>query len=369
MSEEKQIWDSNTQTFHGGQDWRLVSNYKEDFSVTTNPLGIPKKALEAAIASLQTIQHYPAADFEPALSLLAKWLVPNKDVKSRFTLGNGASELIDLITRSAPAGPWRPGSTFANNHPVQYREYQRAAEAHGRHILHPTDKEVATISAIINPCNPTGDYLPVEQMKKYIETHCADNSYVLIDESMLPWEGPNWRENSLTTCHEWVEKLLKERNIAVWILHSWTKIWACPGIRIGSVLAPSEELMVKIKRIQVPWSLNTAALAFIETVVHENDYMQQTWDVTTQWREHTVEWLKKRHPAWTVHGQKWTSWLWIDTHDDKIAEKAQLLAKQAGVPVRWGQQGYESPSFVRIAVRSIEAQQHLIKAWETLEQH
>jgi hypothetical protein len=36
--------------------------------------------------------------------------------------------------------------------------------------------------------------------------------------------------------------------------------------------------------------------------------MQQTWDVTTQWREHTVEWLKKRHPAWTVHGQKWTSW-------------------------------------------------------------
>lgn len=46
---------------------------------------------------------------------------------------------------------------------------------------------------------------------------------------MLPWEGPTWRENSLTTCHEWVEKLLKERNIAVWILHSWTKIWACPG--------------------------------------------------------------------------------------------------------------------------------------------
>jgi hypothetical protein len=27
--------------------------------------------------------------------------------------------------------------------------------------------------------------------------------------------------------------------------------------------------------------------------------------------------------------------LWIDTHDDKIAEKAQLLAKQAGVPVRY----------------------------------
>lgn len=29
--------------------------------------------------------------------------------------------------------------------------------------------------------------------------------------------------------------------------------------------------------------------------------------------------------------------LWIDTHDEKIAEKAQLLAKQAGVPVRYVQ--------------------------------
>jgi len=27
--------------------------------------------------------------------------------------------------------------------------------------------------------------------------------------------------------------------------------------------------------------------------------------------------------------------LWIDTHDDNMAEKAQALAKQAGVPVRY----------------------------------
>ncbi len=56
MSEEKQIWDSNTQTFHGGQDWRLVSNYKEDFSVTTNPLGIPKKGRSIALLFLKSVR-------------------------------------------------------------------------------------------------------------------------------------------------------------------------------------------------------------------------------------------------------------------------------------------------------------------------
>ncbi len=56
MSEEKQIWDSNTQTFHGGQDWRLVSNYKEDFSVTTNPLGIPKKGRSIELLFLKSVR-------------------------------------------------------------------------------------------------------------------------------------------------------------------------------------------------------------------------------------------------------------------------------------------------------------------------
>lgn len=41
-------WDRNTQTYHGGQDWRGLDNFKEDFSVTTNGLGTPVRALEAA---------------------------------------------------------------------------------------------------------------------------------------------------------------------------------------------------------------------------------------------------------------------------------------------------------------------------------
>lgn len=37
-----------TQTYHGGQDWRGLDNFMEDFSVTTNGLGTPVGALEAA---------------------------------------------------------------------------------------------------------------------------------------------------------------------------------------------------------------------------------------------------------------------------------------------------------------------------------
>lgn len=42
------VWDTKTQTFHGGQEHRFISNFVEDFSVTTNYLGTPQKALDAA---------------------------------------------------------------------------------------------------------------------------------------------------------------------------------------------------------------------------------------------------------------------------------------------------------------------------------
>lgn len=42
------VWDTKTQQFHGGQDWKFLDNFVEDFSVTTNFLGTPVKALNAA---------------------------------------------------------------------------------------------------------------------------------------------------------------------------------------------------------------------------------------------------------------------------------------------------------------------------------
>ena len=48
-------WDTKVQQFHGGQDWRFLDNFVEDFSVTTNPLGTPKAALEASKEAVSLI--------------------------------------------------------------------------------------------------------------------------------------------------------------------------------------------------------------------------------------------------------------------------------------------------------------------------
>jgi histidinol-phosphate/aromatic aminotransferase/cobyric acid decarboxylase-like protein len=51
--------------------------------------------------------------------------------------------------------------------------------------------------AIVNPCNPTGDYLNIFELKDYIQKNTHYGDVVLVDESMLMWLGRNWREESL----------------------------------------------------------------------------------------------------------------------------------------------------------------------------
>lgn len=350
---------------HGGQEWRQISNFVNDFSVTTNSRGPPEVALQAARDELSNIEHYPAQDFEPAISDLAEFLaggnaVISADIRSRLLLGNGASELIDMIARLAPQGGWKPGNTV-----VQYMEYERSAHNYGRKKLNWDDKS-ARLTCMVNPTNPTGDYLNVNEMKKYIEDHCGDGSFVVIDESMQPWIGPQWEEDSLVLQHEWVKGMYNTRQISVFVIHSWTKLWSCPGIRLGSILTPTETYANELRRIQVPWSVNGPALAFLSAAIRDKDYLESTWRTTPVFRQNLVNFIQRMHPDWKVEGKSWSSWLWIDTGSAEVAEKAIQSCKANGVPIRWGKYGYECPRHIRIGVRDEIHHKPLFEALSSL---
>ncbi|KAJ1842262.1 hypothetical protein LPJ70_003892, partial [Coemansia sp. RSA 2708] len=225
-------WDAKLQQFHGGQDWAHMDNFVEDFSVTTNAFGMPESAMLAAVQAVSQGHHYPPADQEPARSSLARFLWPAdfEAEQDRLILGNGASELIDLIIRMAPTGTWKPGPFR-----TQYKEYERSARNNGFEMLPADSADSANVACLVNPCNPTGDYLELPELKSWIAANVRDGGYVLIDESMQPWHSPQFREHSLLSQHEYIRALYQDRGISVFIMHSWTKLWCCTGLRLGSV--------------------------------------------------------------------------------------------------------------------------------------
>lgn len=189
-----------------------------------------------------------------------------------------------------------------------------------------------------------------------------------IDESMQPWHSAEFRSDSLISEHQYMQDMWTNHQVSVHVMHSWTKIWSCTGLRIGSVICPTSAHCEALRKIQVPWSVNGPALAFVETVVNDTDYLAETWENTTRLRSHLIQELKTLPKAgqFEYHGKDFLSWVWLDMKDEELAEKAIDLARSAGVPVRSGKPGYQCNSFVRVAVRKEEQVAVLINAWKAL---
>eukprot|EP01084_Bolivina_argentea_P148327 259349_1 len=371
MNEETELKNDKELKKHGGQDWKMT-NYVEDFSVTTNALSTPLSGINAIKESIVNIDHYPPLDNEPALTDLAAFIWKNEykknqngdrfnKLKSSLILGNGASELVDIMMRVCKENDvksFRPGPTK-----IQYKDYERCAKQNKFKILK-SNNDSAHLLSMVNPTNPTGDFMNLDVMKKYIEDHAADNSFVIVDESMIFWYGKHWRTQSLSSQYEWINKLHSTRNITLFINFSWTKIWKCCGIRIGSMIAFNEKCRKQIVRKQCPWSVNALGLSFISGASKDEEYMNKTWKITKLWRSKMVQEIEDIFNNNTdgeydddnklnisLYGETFLSWIWCDTHNALLAKLCHENCKNYGVPIRYALHGYNQPSCIRFGVR------------------
>jgi len=361
-----------TSEVHGGDDVHRVEKLVCDFSVTTNAIGAVPSAISATrklfdeivevhappqagevedhtcIVSAPTIEHYPSREDSDLLRITGHFLRPNNEkqaqaVGENIIFGNGASEVIDLVCRLAP-----PGNYSVSPHSrVQYREYERACRNAGHNYTEKSSE--AMVTCLVNPTNPTGDFLEREQMEEWIEKEAADGSWFIIDESMLFWAEEHWHTRGVSD--EFVEKMLLQRGVRVFRVYSWTKIFSCTGLRIGSLLCPSPVEKSLIESKQVPWTVNTLAKTYLKAALTDKLYMEQTWKYTLEWRRHIKTELERSFPHWKIFGQPWTSWLWIDTGSEIEATRAYEASLAAGVPIRHASAGYGLPTFIRVAVR------------------
>eukprot|EP00746_Dinoflagellata_sp_MGD_P123868 gnl/MRDRNA2_/MRDRNA2_58472_c0_seq2.p1 gnl/MRDRNA2_/MRDRNA2_58472_c0~~gnl/MRDRNA2_/MRDRNA2_58472_c0_seq2.p1 ORF type:complete len:507 (-),score=91.39 gnl/MRDRNA2_/MRDRNA2_58472_c0_seq2:250-1596(-) len=259
-----------------------------------------------------------------------------------LVFGNGASELIDLIARVAPPGPFCTSPMV----PVQYREYERACFNSGRERI--KDPKAASVVAVVNPNNPTGFFMERAEMEAWIEENVQPGSWVFVDESMLFWRGPNWRDSGISRA--FVEKM-SENYVNIFLVYSWTKIFSCTGLRIGSVVCPSANLRKRLEGYQVPWSVTAFAQTYLKGALRDTDYLEKTWELTPKWRKEAVEQLQRLNPDWKFSGEPWLSWIWIDTGDEDVAERLYEACLEIGCPIRHAKQGYGIPTVIRVAVR------------------
>lgn len=70
-----------------------------------------------------------------------------------------------------------------------------------------------------------------------------------------------------------------------WRLGSLTKLWACPGLRIGYVIAPDDDAAELIRRRQPRWSVNSLAAAAVEELTSRSDLVGWSRAIAERRRE------------------------------------------------------------------------------------
>lgn len=243
-----------------------------DFSANINPLGPSPEGLRSLKDHLDLICHYPDPHCREIKERISSYYhIP----KEMILMGNGAVEILYLLAQyKKPKEVLIVGPTFS--------EYERASLAAGSNVrMVPLKKEenfTLTAAAIKeeipykgmvylgNPNNPDGCLLNKEeglQILKWVEER---ESILLIDESFMDFVTPEKDYTFLP--------YVKESNALV-ILHSLTKFFAIPGLRLGFAVLDSA-LVEALQGYKDPWNVNVLAQYYGYAALGDTTYIQKT---------------------------------------------------------------------------------------------
>ncbi len=217
---------------HGGDGRRVAAALGLDpatvldLSVSLNPLAPDVAAL--ASGALDALRSYP----EPSVATAALAAAIGVPV-GRVVLTNGGSEAIALVATELRRG----------------RVDEPEFSLYRRHLEEVSPSAPRWRS---NPHNPTGRLAG------------ADETAAVWDEAFFPLAAGRWTRG--------------DRGAVV--VGSLTKVFACPGLRLGYVVTPDDELAGRLRRRQPTWSVNSLALTLLPRLVDAADLMAWTRGIT-----------------------------------------------------------------------------------------
>ena len=279
---------------HGGNIFQFAHEQRiepyevVDFSANINPLGPSQRGLDALNAQLRYISHYPDATNDDVLNAIADTYEMDKH---QIIVGNGAAELLYAICRlPGYTGAFVPAPGFseykealeASKIPVRDIFYRPREDDNGLPYFEVPYLALETFAAELkgqdgriivflgNPNNPDGTLLDKDHIRTVASMLKDANSLLVIDESFIDFVG-----NDPLQDNEYSMRSLVNEFDNIIVVHSFTKFYAVPGLRIGAAFA-NETLITQLQQYIPSWSVNTLAQAYTKAALNDVDYIKRT---------------------------------------------------------------------------------------------
>ncbi len=334
-----------------------------DFSVNTNPLGLPEGLENIISKNADCILRYP----DPSSERLKRKLAALHDVcPGNIVVGNGSIELIYLIPRAFKIKK-------ALIAVPTFSEYEFALKSNGSKpiFFNTSEEKDFKIDAVkiagslprpgalflCNPNNPTGSLLSKDEMLHLINLCKKQGVILIIDEAFIEFT----EESSETLI---ISSAVKNGSLV--ILRSLTKFFAIPGLRLGYAVG-NKRMIAEIAKLQYPWNVNGPAQLAGESVLADKDYMDRTRVFVAKERQYMFERLNniktlKAYPSAT-------NFILCKLQNAPVQNSKELKQRLlcAGIHIRdCGNFRGLSNDFFRVAVRKRSDNSRLINSIETV---
>jgi threonine-phosphate decarboxylase len=320
------------------QNAMLRMNFSSNVYPSLQPSGL-KPYLQMR---LDSIDHYPPAEPVEEQRLWAEHLhVPFNSI----LLTNGATEAIYLVAT------WlEQQRTHACRSAIlvpTFSEYEDACRMAGHELLfcQSLDEVPDDVNALwlCNPNNPTGSVIPLSVLTTWAVQH--PHALLVVDQSYddfcsMPMLSP--------------QDAALSNNIIQ--LHSMTKRFAVPGLRLGYVIS-SHQIISGLRSLKMPWSVNTLALDACRWLLfHQQPFCMKEYLDETQRFLTNIQ---------SIDGYKAmptnTHFFLVKCHKWNSLELKQILLQKYGILIRscHNFRGLDA-SYIRLATQSRSENEFLV---------
>lgn len=329
-----------------------------DFCYLVNPFYPPQKLVEEMKANFETLlRQYPSG--MQVNSLLAS---KNFDVAQEHILvGNGASELIKALMEhtTGKIGFIRP--TF-EEYPNRCKEGQDV-------VFHPaypdfsytaqdlidwfSSHPVQTL-VVINPDNPTGNYLPKAEVLRLADWAEQTGIKLLVDESFVDFsdeQDATLLDDDILSAHP-----------SLTVVKSISKSYGVPGARLGILASANEVMIAALKKDVAIWDINSFGEFYMQIASkYQKDYLSALERFRVA-RAELVKGLKKIPYLRVLPTQ--ANYVMCELKNGVTAQQLTraLLIKYAILIKNLTPKIGDGKEYVRIAVRSDEDNTKLLNA-------
>tara|TARA_Y100000052_G_scaffold17834_1_gene17400 strand:- start:1102 stop:2181 length:1080 start_codon:yes stop_codon:yes gene_type:complete len=334
----------------------LETGYK--LSSNENPLGCSPAARDAALQGLTQLEVYP----DGGANLLRNAIGERYGIDpERIVCGAGSDEIFQLLARAyLQAGD----EIIQSEH--GFLVYQLVAQQSGAKTIKVPDVDMTAhvdgiLSAVTeqtkivflaNPNNPTGTYLPFEEVRR-LHAGLPSNVLLVLDAAYAEYVSKNDYSSGLEMAGS-LENVLMTR--------TFSKIYGLAALRLGWAYGPAK-VIDAINRVRGPFNVNALAqLAGIAAI--EDD------GFTSKSAEFNRRELARLSEAIESTGLKVypsvANFVLVEfpSEGDYTAEKADAALQKDGVIVR-DVKAYGLPNCLRISIGVKEANDQVISTIST----